>query len=174
MCESVSLCCHFNNDEVLNHAIEFVGSEQTLESLKIDDRLTIANMTTEWGALSGIFPMDNVLKDWTLQKPFMHAERLRHSSHPHLMSREIEEFFALNRHSPSLDLPDAKFLTLNLSTLSPHVAGPNSVKISTPLTEVEEKQKFAIQKAYQISSTNSCASDIAAAAEVFKSDPSAK
>lgn len=49
----VALCGLFNNDEVLNHAIEFVGSEQTMRSLPIDDRLAIANMTTEWGALAG-------------------------------------------------------------------------------------------------------------------------
>lgn len=169
----VSLCGLFNNDEVLNHAIEFVGSEQTLESLKIDDRLTIANMTTEWGALSGIFPMDNVLKDWMLQKAFMHAQRLRNSSHPRLTNKKIEEFFALNTLSASPDASYAKSLTLDLSTLSPHVSGPNSVKISTPLTELEEK-KVAIQKAYLVSCTNSRASDIAAAAEVFKSNPSAK
>ena len=49
----VALCGLFNQDEVLNHAIEFTGSEQTMASIPIDDRLTIANMTTEWGALSG-------------------------------------------------------------------------------------------------------------------------
>lgn len=49
----VALCGLFNNDEVLNHAIEFTGSEETMRSLEIDDRLTIANMTTEFGALSG-------------------------------------------------------------------------------------------------------------------------
>lgn len=43
--------CRFNKDEVLNHAIEFVGSEETMASLSVDARLTIANMTTEWGAL---------------------------------------------------------------------------------------------------------------------------
>lgn len=50
----VALCGLFNNDEVLNHALEFVGPPDTLESLPIDDRLTIANMTTEWGALTGL------------------------------------------------------------------------------------------------------------------------
>lgn len=50
----VALCGLFNKDEVLNHAIEFSGSEETLRSLPIDDRLTIANMTTEWGALTGL------------------------------------------------------------------------------------------------------------------------
>ncbi|PWW76809.1 homoaconitase [Tuber magnatum] len=169
----VSLCGLFNNDEVLNHAIEFVGPEQTLESLRIDDRLTIANMTTEWGALSGIFPMDNVLKDWMLQKASMHVQRLGNSSHPRLTEKNVEDFFAFNTLSASPDASYAKSLTLDLSTLSPYVAGPNSVKIATPLTELEGK-KIAIQKAYLVSCTNSRASDIAAAAEVFKSNPSAK
>jgi len=51
----VALCGLFNNDDVLNHAIEFTGSEQTMKSIPVDDRLAIANMTTEWGALSGLF-----------------------------------------------------------------------------------------------------------------------
>lgn len=54
----------FNNDEVLNHAIEFVGSEDTMRSLSVDSRLTISNMTTEWGALSGLFPIDGTLEGW--------------------------------------------------------------------------------------------------------------
>jgi homoaconitate hydratase len=54
----VALCGLFNNDEVLNHAIEFTGSEETMRSLPVDDRLAIANMTTEWGALSGLSPID--------------------------------------------------------------------------------------------------------------------
>ena len=58
----VALSGLFNNDEVLNHAIEFVGSEETMRSLPVDARLTVANMTTEWGALSGLFPID-----WTLE-----------------------------------------------------------------------------------------------------------
>lgn len=49
----VALAGIFNQDEVLNHAIEFTGSEQTMRSLPIHARLTIANMTTEWGALTG-------------------------------------------------------------------------------------------------------------------------
>jgi homoaconitate hydratase len=49
----IALCGLFKKDEVLNHAIEFTGSEEALRSLPIDARLTIANMTTEWGALSG-------------------------------------------------------------------------------------------------------------------------
>lgn len=43
----VALCGLFNNDEVLNHAIEFTGD--AVKHLPVDYRLTIANMTTEWG-----------------------------------------------------------------------------------------------------------------------------
>lgn len=42
----VSLCGLFSKDEVLNHAIEFTGLEETMRSLPVDARLTIANMTT--------------------------------------------------------------------------------------------------------------------------------
>lgn len=49
----VALCGLFNSD-VLNHAVEFAGSEETMASISVDNRLTIANMTTEWGALSGL------------------------------------------------------------------------------------------------------------------------
>ena len=45
----IALCGIFSNDEVLNHAIEFTGSKETMRSLPVDARLTIANMTTEWG-----------------------------------------------------------------------------------------------------------------------------
>ena len=33
----VALCGLFNSDEVLNHAIEFTGSEQTMRNLPVDD-----------------------------------------------------------------------------------------------------------------------------------------
>jgi homoaconitate hydratase len=49
----VALIGLFSNDEVLNHCIEYHGSEETMRSLPVNDRLTIANMSTEHGALSG-------------------------------------------------------------------------------------------------------------------------
>lgn len=61
----------------------------------------------------------------------------------------------------------AKHITLNLSTLSPYVSGPNSVKVATPLAELEA-QNIKVDRAYLVSCTNSRRSDLAAAAKVFR------
>src|SRR5437588_1219744 len=58
----IALCGLFNQDEVLNHAVEFVGDE--VATLSMDARMTIANMTTEVGALAGVFPFDQVTADY--------------------------------------------------------------------------------------------------------------
>ncbi len=54
----IALCGLFNKDEVLNHAVEFLGDG--VSALSMSERMTIANMTTEWGALAGVFPFDEV------------------------------------------------------------------------------------------------------------------
>lgn len=46
--------CTFLKSDVLNMCVEFTGSEQTLASISVSERLTISNMTCEWGALSGL------------------------------------------------------------------------------------------------------------------------
>ena len=58
----ITLCGLFNQDEVLNHGVEFAGDG--VAQLSIEDRLAIANMTTEWGALAGVFPVDDRTMDW--------------------------------------------------------------------------------------------------------------
>jgi homoaconitate hydratase len=160
----VALCGLFNNDEVLNHAIEFTGSEQTMKTLPVDDRLAIANMTTEWGALTGLFPIDGMLQAWLRAKATTSAlfdgkdTRFTHARIDHLIQNQlVADKGALY----------SKSLYLNLSTLSPYVSGPNSVKIATPLRDLEAKN-IRLNKAYLVSCTNSRASDLAAAAKVFK------
>lgn len=155
----VALCGAFNQDEVLNHAIEFVGDG--VSSLPVDYRLTIANMTTEWGALLGLFPVDPVLVDF-------YKERLTKLPQPHPRVNEstvrgLEE----NATVADSDAVYAKHLRVDLSTLSPSVSGPNSVKVSTPLRDLAE-QDIKIHKAYLVSCTNSRLSDIQAAADVIR------
>ena len=164
----VALCGLFNHDEVLNHAIEFTGSEETMRSLGVDDRLAIANMTTEWGALSGLFPLDGVLQSWLRSKAHAAGQQslVAGAGHPRFTQARLDGLFA-NPVSADRGAKYSKRLYLNLSTLSPHVSGPNSVKVVTPVSDLESRE-IKIDKAYLVSCTNSRASDIAAAARVFK------
>lgn len=168
----VALCGAFNKDEVLNAAIEFTGDG--VAGLPIDDRLTIANMTTEWGALVGLFPVDEALLQWyeaVLKKLELRTFSVDPSIPP------PPEHSRINRHrlnavkaAPLLSDPGAEYashLVLDLATLVPHVSGPNSVKVSTPLADLEAR-RIQIQKAYLVSCTNSRASDLAAAAAVLR------
>jgi homoaconitate hydratase len=56
----ITLCGLFNQDEALNHAVEFHG--EGVRELSVADRLTVANMSTEWGAMAGVFPADEALQ----------------------------------------------------------------------------------------------------------------
>ena len=168
----VALCGAFNKDEVLNAAVEFTGDG--IAALPIDDRLTIANMTTEWGALVGYFPVDDVLLEWyeavvaklELRTFSVDASIPAPPEHPRINRHRLEAV----RAAPLLSDPAAEYashLRIDLSTLVPHVSGPNSVKISTPLPDLES-QRIGIQKAYLVSCTNSRSSDLAAAAAVVR------
>ncbi|KAI0048946.1 homoaconitase [Auriscalpium vulgare] len=170
----VALCGSFNRDEVLNAAIEFTGDG--VAALAVDDRLTIANMTTEWGALVGLFPVDRVLLQWydaLLRKLELRTFSSATQSsipmppeHPRINRWRLDAIQA----APLSSDPEASYsshLILDLSTLVPHVSGPNSVKISTPLPELEASH-IPIQKAYLVSCTNSRVSDLAAAAAVLR------
>jgi homoaconitate hydratase len=162
----VALCGLFNNDEVLNHAIEFTGSELTMRSLPVDDRLAIANMTTEWGALTGLFPIDEMLQAWMRAKATTAALFDGKDATPRFTHARIDDLIR-NQLVADKGATYAKSLYLNLSTLSPYVSGPNSVKVAAPLRDLEA-QDIKLNKAYLVSCTNSRASDLAAAAKVFK------
>lgn len=181
----VALAGLFNKDEVLNHAIEFMGSDETLRSIPVDERLTIANMTTEWGALTGLFPIDSVLHNWLRARATdaaMFGKQTEYKDHhqEQFLHERIDKLFKstgiVGKETGHIFQPAlaadkgavyAKELFLDLSTLSPYVSGPNSVKVATPLAELQA-QDIKINKAYLVSCTNSRASDLHAAARVFK------
>lgn len=164
----VALSGLFNQDQVLNHAIEFVGLEETMRSLSVDARLTIANMTTEWGALSGLFPIDSVLEGWLRGRATVAAmdDLTGALPSPRFSHERIDELFAKPINADK-GATYAKQLFLDLDTLVPYVSGPNAVKVATPVSDLA-KQDIKIDKAYLVSCTNSRASDLAAAAQVFK------
>ncbi|KAL0487430.1 homoaconitate hydratase [Acrasis kona] len=156
----ISLCGIFNNDEVLNMAVEFVG--EGVKCLSIDERLTIANMTTEWGALAGIFPVDEVTLDWLKD---------RSQSKPNndkLSQNRIEQLSeSMNQFQPDKGARYAIELKIDLSRVSPHASGPNHVKVMSSVDELENK-KIKIHKAYVVSCVNSRVQDLAEAARVIK------
>lgn len=171
----VALCGSFNHDEVLNAAIEFTG--EGVSCLTVDDRLTISNMTTEWGALVGVFPADNITLQWyetaveRMEQRTFSSASLSSSippppEHPRINRARIAALRASLLTSDH-DAEYASHLVFDLSTLVPHISGPNSVKVANPLPALEAKH-IPIQKAYLLSCTNSRLSDIVAAAEVIR------
>jgi len=169
----ITLAGYFNHDEVLNHAIEFAGDG--VATLSIDQRLTIANMTTEWGALAGVFPIDSITLAWLRKRAAFVAERGLEGvasdadwkeTHPRVNEARIREL-EINPISADKDAFYAKEITLDLSSIQPHVSGPDTVKIATPIMEIK-KQAIRIDKAYVVSCVNSRASDLAEAARMVK------
>lgn len=53
------LCALYPND-VLGAVVEFGGPGAA--TLEPDDRLTLSNLTTEWGAIAGVFPVDSAVR----------------------------------------------------------------------------------------------------------------
>ncbi|KAI8325653.1 homoaconitase [Martensiomyces pterosporus] len=165
----VALCGLFSRDEVLNHAVEFVG--EGMHSLVVEDRLAIANMTTEWGALAGLFAVDEVTLKWYEARVQWIKERVG-DHHSDVNPATVDALRKSVKANPSMwqadeDAVYAKHLWLDLSSLTPHVSGPDTVKAATPLAELE-KEKVAINKAYIVSCVNSRAKDLREAANVVR------
>lgn len=156
----IALCGIYNHDEVLNAAIEFSGPG--VESLSIDDRFSISNMSTEWGPIVAWFPVDDVTVAY-LQ-----------TVHTRLKQQGLERFTQNDLHlwrsyalRPDHDATYAARITLDLSQVTPHVSGPDTVQAMQALSAIEEK-KVAIQKAYLVSCVNSRLRDLEAAAAVLR------
>ena len=167
----IALCGLFNKDEVLNHTVEFVGEGVT--NLAMSARMTIANMTTEWGALAGVFPFDKVTVDYTrsrvpeFTKPKRPGKRGPNSRSGYV-NADIDQWWNNRTElSPDADADYAIELELDLATVVPHVSGPNEVKTMVSLPEMERK-RVPIQKAYLLSCVNARFEDLRDAAEVIR------
>ncbi|MFH2036243.1 MAG: homoaconitase, partial [Candidatus Zixiibacteriota bacterium] len=175
----IALCGYFNNDEVLNHVLEFTGDG--IAQLTIDQRLSIANMTTEWGALAGVFPIDNVTISWVKNRAAQIAKRGLagvlsdadgHGQHPRLNPDTIK---TLENNIPvsDNDASYAKEITIDMATVQPYISGPHNLKTMTSATEMD-KRNLKIHKAYLVSCVNSRLEDIAQAAKIIKGKKVAK
>ncbi len=157
----ITLCGLYNQGEVLNAAVEFVGPG--VASLSMGERLAIANMTTEWGALVGWFPVDDVTLDYLRSRKRLLEAR---GSFDRLSDAELKRW-AADPPRPDPDAPYAARIELDLGQVSPHVSGPDTVQEMHAVTEIE-RQKIAVQKAYLVSCMNSRLEDLEAAARVIR------
>lgn len=156
----IALCGLYNAEEVLNAVVEFGGPG--VATLPMDARFTVANMSTEWGALAGIFPVDATTLDYL---------RARHAV---IAAQGVERFGEadLGRWAslpPQAD-PDAVYaarITVDLGAITPHVSGPDTVQVMQPVAALEAR-RIAIQKAYLLSCTNARLGDIEEAARIVR------
>lgn len=157
----LSLIGTFANDEVLNSVLEFSGPG--VAYLSMDARLTIANMTTEWGALAGVFPYDAVLRSYLLERAAYFEAR--GDAKPRITRQTVTNLDQTDLQ-PDAGAYYAKEISFDLTSVGPIVAGPNEVKIVDALQAVEQ-QNIKIDKAYLISCVNSRLEDIKVAAEAI-------
>jgi homoaconitate hydratase len=155
----ITLCGLYNQGEVLNAVIEFAGTG--IAALSMEERLTIANMTTEWGALAGWFPVDGATVDYMAGRKVWLEGR-------GVTGRVTDEDLKSWRDNPPCSDAGAAYaaeIDLELGQVSPHISGPHSVQVMTSLADMQS-QKKAINKAYLVSCTNSRLNDIEQAAAV--------
>lgn len=156
----ITLCGLYNQGEVLNAVVEFAGPG--VASLSMDERFSISNMTTEWGALAGWFPSDDVtIRYLRERKTRLEARGIR---------RLREDDLAEWERNPPLPDEDAAYaarIRLDLGQVTPHVSGPDSVQVIHSTAQIEAK-RVAIQKAYLVSCVNSRVEDLEAAARVIR------
>ncbi|MFQ5511952.1 MAG: homoaconitase [Candidatus Krumholzibacteriia bacterium] len=156
----VTLCGLYNRGEVLNAVVEFAGPG--VAGLTMDERMTISNMTTEWGALAGWFPVDGATTDYLRRRGEVLAARG--------VARYTDDDLARWRDEPPVPDADGDYagrIELDLAKVSPHVSGPDTVQVMRPLQEIE-RERIVVQKAYLVSCVNSRLEDIEAAARVIE------
>jgi 3-isopropylmalate/(R)-2-methylmalate dehydratase large subunit len=128
-------------DGALYKSMEFTG--EGVKSLSMDDRLTICNMAIEAGAKNGIFPVDDITREYMKGR----------------VDRPYKEYAAD---------PDAEYektYTIDLSKLRPTVAFPH---LPENTKTIDEAKGVKIDQVVIGSCTNGRISDMRAAAEILK------
>ena len=114
--------------KVVGKFVEFYGAG--LSSLSLADRATIANMSPEYGATMGFFPVD--------------AETLKYmrlSGRDEKRVQLVEAYCKLQGLFRTDDTPDPVFsdtIELDLSTVVPSLAGPKRPQDRVPLSQAKE------------------------------------
>lgn len=156
----LALCHRFAAGEVLNAMVEFTGDG--VAALSMDARMSIANMTTEWGALAGIFPIDAVCVDFVRSV----RNRLTAREHGRRFTEDDVMRWASAPMTSDADAEIAGTIHFDLSELRPMVAGPDTVQAGATLAEVADRH-VKIHKAYLLSCVNGRLEDLRSAARVL-------
>ena len=109
---------------VVARFVEYFGSG--LSSLSLADRATIANMSPEYGATIGFFPVDNGTLDY-----------LRGTGRPASVVERVERYAKAQGLFRTDDTPDPEYtarVEIDLSTVEPSVAGPKRPQDRIALT----------------------------------------
>lgn len=128
-------------DGALYKSMEFTGPG--VASLSMDDRLCIANMAIEAGGKNGIFPVDDVTREY-------------------VKSRTDREFIV---YEADEDAEYDEVYEIDLSEIKPTVSFPHLPENTKTIDEVGD---VAIDQVVIGSCTNGRLSDMAAAAEILK------
>ena len=130
-------------DGALYKSMEFVG--EGVQYLNIDDRLCIANMAIEVGAKNGIFPVDDITREYC---------NGRYQGTPVEYTADDDAVY------------DEEY-TIDLSTLRPTVSFPHLPENTRTVDEIGDTE-VKIDQVVIGSCTNGRISDLRAAAEVLK------
>ncbi len=128
-------------DGALYKSMEFCG--EGVKSLTVEDRLAICNMAIEAGAKNGIFPVDEMTREYI--KP--------------LVNREYIEFTA------DEDAEYDETYVIDLDTLKPTVAFPH---LPENTREIDDAKGIKVHQSYIGSCTNGRIEDLRVAAEIMK------
>lgn len=117
-------------EKVVGKFVEFCGPG--VSNMSLADRATIANMSPEYGATMGFFPVDDVT-----------LEYLRQTGRTEDEIALAETYCKENHLFRTEDAPEptfTKLVELDISTVVPSMAGPKRPQDRVPLTEM--KQSF--------------------------------
>lgn len=121
---------------VVGKFVEFYG--EGLHSMPLADRATIANMSPEYGATCGIFPIDQMAIDY-----------LRLSGRDEAQIELVEKYAKAQGLWHDANTPAATYsskLELDLSSVKPALAGPNLPQQRINLSDMHEKFGETLEK----------------------------
>ncbi len=116
-------------EKVVGKFVEFFG--EGTESLSLPDRATIANMAPEYGATMGFFPVDSTTIEY-----FKGTGRTRAEIDAFGAYFKAQGLFGIPRKG---DIDYSKELTLDLTTVTPSLAGPKRPQDRIEIGHVKSK-----------------------------------